>query len=85
MRCFINSSNDERWWLMPRRMGTNTMVLVSVLIQKQALEEIDELVRQGMFPSRSEAIRYAIRRLLAKELKRPINDDYPDEIFLIGR
>jgi Arc/MetJ-type ribon-helix-helix transcriptional regulator len=70
---------------MPRGRGTNTMELVSAHIQKQALEEIDELVRQGMFPSRSEAIRYAIRKLLAKELKRPINDDYPDEVFMIGR
>jgi Arc/MetJ-type ribon-helix-helix transcriptional regulator len=38
-----------------------------------------------MFPSRSEAIRYAIRKLLAKELKRPINDGYPDEVFMMGR
>ncbi len=70
---------------MPRRKGTNTMVLVSMHIQKQALEEIDELVKQGIFPSRSEAIRYAIRKLLAKELKRPINDEYPDEVFMMGR
>jgi Arc/MetJ-type ribon-helix-helix transcriptional regulator len=70
---------------MPRRRGTNTMELVSFHIQKQALEEIDELVKQGVFPSRSEAIRYAIRKLLAKELKRPINDDYPDEVFMMGR
>jgi len=70
---------------MPRRKGTNTMVLVSMHIQKQALAEIDELVKQGIFPSRSEAIRYAIRKLLAKELKRPISDDYPDEVFMIGR
>ncbi len=70
---------------MPRRKGTNTMVLVSMHIQRQALEEIDELVKQGIFPSRSEAIRYAIRKLLAKELKRPINDEYPDEVFMMGR
>jgi len=70
---------------MPRRKGTNTMELISVHIQKQALEEIDELVKQGVFPSRSEAIRYAIRKLLAKELKRPISDEYPDEVFMLGR
>jgi len=70
---------------MPRRKGTNKMELVSMHIQKQALEEIDELVKQGVFPSRSEAIRYAIRKLLAKEgVTKPIND-YPDEIFLLGR
>jgi Arc/MetJ-type ribon-helix-helix transcriptional regulator len=70
---------------MPRRKGTNAMELVSVHIQKQALEEIDELVKQGVFPSRSEAIRYAIRKLLAKEgVGKQIND-YPDEVFMLGR
>jgi Arc/MetJ-type ribon-helix-helix transcriptional regulator len=43
------------------------MILISVHIPKQALEELDELVRQGVFPSRSEAIRIAIRDLLYKE------------------
>jgi Arc/MetJ-type ribon-helix-helix transcriptional regulator len=70
---------------MPRRKGTNTMELVSVHIQKQALEEIDELVKQGVFPSRSEAIRYAIRKLLAKEGVTKTINDYPDEIFMMGR
>ncbi len=70
---------------MPRRKGTNTMELISVHIQKQALEEIDELVKQGMFPSRSEAIRYAIRKLLAKEGVTKTINDYPDEIFMMGR
>jgi len=70
---------------MPRRKGTNTMELISVHIQKQALEEIDELVKQGVFPSRSEAIRYAIRKLLAKEGVTKTINDYPDEIFMLGR
>jgi Arc/MetJ-type ribon-helix-helix transcriptional regulator len=70
---------------MPRRKGTNTMVLVSMHIQKQALEEIDELVKQGVFPSRSEAIRYAIRKLLAKEGVTKAINDYPDEVFMMGR
>ncbi len=70
---------------MPRRKGTNTMELISVHIQKQALEEIDEMVKQGMFPSRSEAIRYAIRKLLAKEGVTKTINDYPDEIFMMGR
>ncbi len=46
---------------------------------------MNELVKQGIFPSRSEAIRCAIRKLLAKELKRPISDEYPDEVFMMGR
>jgi len=70
---------------MPRRKGTNTMELISVHIQKQALEEIDELVKQGVFPSRSEAIRYAIRKLLAKEGVTKTINDYPDEVFMMGR
>jgi len=70
---------------MPRGKNMNKMELVSMYIQKQALKEIDELVKQGVFPSRSEAIRYAIRKLLAKELKRPISDEYPDEVFMLGR
>jgi len=70
---------------MPRGKNTNVMELISVHIPKQILEELDELVRQGVFPSRSEAIRTAIRMLLAKELKRPISDEYPDEIFMMGR
>ena len=70
---------------MPRGKGANVMELISVHIPKQILEELDELVRQGVFPSRSETIRTAIRMLLAKELKRPISDEYPDEIFMMGR
>lgn len=53
---------------MPRTMAKGKkMILISVHIPKQALEELDELVRQGVFPSRSEAIRIAIRDLLYKE------------------
>ncbi len=70
---------------MPRGKGANKMELVSVHIQRQALEEIDEMVKQGMFPSRSEAIRYAIRKLLAKEGVTKTINDYPDEIFMMGR
>ncbi|RFA94626.1 CopG family transcriptional regulator [Pyrobaculum aerophilum] len=32
------------------------------------LEELDELVRRGIFPNRSEAIRAALRDLLYKEV-----------------
>jgi len=40
------------------------MVLISVHIPKPLLDIIDDLVRQGVYPSRSEAIRDAIRLLL---------------------
>jgi Arc/MetJ-type ribon-helix-helix transcriptional regulator len=55
---------------MPRTKSKERMVLISVHLPKQMLEEIDELVKQGVFPSRSEAIRIAIRDLLYKERSR---------------
>ena len=43
------------------------MVLISVHIPVQMLEELNELVKRGAFPSRSEAIRVAIRDLILRE------------------
>jgi Arc/MetJ-type ribon-helix-helix transcriptional regulator len=40
------------------------MVLVTIRITKQMLEEINELVASGKYPSMSEFIRYAIHDLL---------------------
>jgi Arc/MetJ-type ribon-helix-helix transcriptional regulator len=59
------------------------MVLISVHLPKQTLEELDELVRQGVFPSRSEAIRIAIRDLLYRENSR--NKAKNIEGFVVGR
>ena len=44
------------------------MNLISVKIPEAFLEGLDDLVRLGVYPSRSEAIRVAIRDLLRKEL-----------------
>jgi len=55
---------------MPKTKSKEKMVLISVHLPKQMLEEIDELTSQGVFPSRSEAIRIAIRDLLYKERSR---------------
>jgi len=44
------------------------MKLVSVLLPEAYLEGLDELVRSGMYPSRSAAIRVAVRDLLKREL-----------------
>ena len=52
---------------MPKTKAKEKMVLISVHIPKQMLEELDEMVKQGKFPSRSEAIRIAIRDLLYRE------------------
>lgn len=43
------------------------MVLITFHIPEQLLKELDRLVEEGRFPSRSEAIRVAIRDLLIKE------------------
>jgi len=55
---------------MPKTKSKERMILISVHLPKQMLEEIDELTSQGVFPSRSEAIRIAIRDLLYKERSR---------------
>jgi len=52
---------------MPRTVSERKMVLVSLHIPVQMLEELDTLVRSGAFPSRSEAIRVAIRDLILRE------------------
>jgi len=52
---------------MPKTKAKEKMILISVHIPRQMLEELDELVKRGTFPSRSEAIRVAIRDLLIRE------------------
>jgi Arc/MetJ-type ribon-helix-helix transcriptional regulator len=44
------------------------MKLVTVLLPEASLEGLDELVRGSMYPSRSAAIRAAVRDLLKREL-----------------
>ena len=48
-----------------RKVGqSEKMVLISVHVTRQMLKELDELVKRGTFPSRSEAIRTAIYNLV---------------------
>ncbi|MEZ0318622.1 MAG: ribbon-helix-helix domain-containing protein [Pyrobaculum sp.] len=42
------------------------MALISFHVPQTYLEALDELVRLGIYPSRSEAVRAALRELLAK-------------------
>ncbi|NIP67206.1 ribbon-helix-helix protein, CopG family [Candidatus Bathyarchaeota archaeon] len=44
------------------------MRVVSVLFPEEYLKGLDQLVRTGMYPSRSAAIRIAVRDLLKEEL-----------------
>jgi Arc/MetJ-type ribon-helix-helix transcriptional regulator len=55
---------------MPKTVAGKNTVLISVHLPGQMVEELNELVRRGAFPSRSEAIRVAIRDLLLKEKQR---------------
>lgn len=53
---------------MPRSRGQERMSLISVHVPRRMLEELDELVKRGIFPNRSEAIRAALRDLLYREV-----------------
>jgi len=55
--------------------------VVTVKVPKAYLDELNELVKAGLFPSRSEAIRIAIRDLLQRELW-PMRGAKPSEIKL---
>jgi len=55
---------------MPRTKAQEKMVLLSVHLPKQLLEELDRLVAEGVFPSRSEAIRTAVWDLVRRESQR---------------
>jgi len=44
------------------------METVSIWLPEASIEGLEDLVRMGMYPSRSSAIRTAIRDLLKKEI-----------------
>ena len=48
-----------------------TMKLVTVKLPAALVEGIDELIRGGMYPSRSAAVRAAVRDLVKNEVWRP--------------
>ncbi len=60
---FVSYSNGKI-----KKVFNGIMNLISVKIPETFLEGLDDLVRLGVYPSRSEAIRVAIRDLLRKEL-----------------
>ncbi len=49
-------------------MGSRTMRLITVKMSDIYVKGLDKLVETGMYPSRSEAIRVAVRDLLRREL-----------------
>ena len=52
---------------MPKTKAKEKMILISVHLPRQMINELDEMVKQGRFPSRSEAIRVAVRDLILRE------------------
>jgi len=48
----------------------DTVKLVTVKLPEGLIKGLDDLVRQGMYPSRSSAIRAAVRDMLKRELWR---------------
>jgi len=54
-------------------LTTDDLVVVSFKIKRSVIEKLDKLVDKGVFPSRSEAIRYAILILISKLQKEMLN------------
>ena len=52
---------------MPKTKSKEPMVLITFHIPLKMLKALDKLVEEGIFPSRSEAIRAAIRDLIVRE------------------
>jgi len=50
--------------------GKNHLKLVTVKLPEALIAGLDDLVRSGMYPSRSSAIRAAVRDMLKRELWR---------------
>jgi len=49
---------------MPKSINNEKMEMVSIHIPKQMLEQLDQMVKLGIYPSRSEVIRAAVREFL---------------------
>ncbi|AIF69586.1 transcriptional regulator [Palaeococcus pacificus DY20341] len=61
---------------MPRKMK-----IISVQLPQSLINAIDTLVRRGVYPNRSEAIRTAIRDLVKKELyQTEIEEERPEYV-----
>jgi len=53
---------------MPKKDPNSRMVLISVHIPKRILDAVNSLVKEGILPNRSEAIRMALVMLLEWKL-----------------
>lgn len=46
---------------------TMVMETIQIRLTKKLVEKIDELVKEGFYPNRSEAVRDAVRRLIVEQ------------------
>ena len=69
---------------MPRTKSQEKMVLISVHLPRQLLEELDKLVKKGVFPNRSEAIRFLLREGVLR-LSQGVEGEEEDAEMMIGR
>jgi Arc/MetJ-type ribon-helix-helix transcriptional regulator len=60
-------------------MEHSDMKLITVNIPKAYLEDLEELVKVGMYSSRSEAIRIAVRDLIWDEFLENLNESNPKQ------
>ena len=49
------------------QQGNENMERVTLRIPKQQIEEVEQMVETGEYPNRSEAIRSAVREMLAEQ------------------
>jgi len=52
---------------------TNEFIVISFKARKRLIDKLDRLVENGVFPSRSEAIREAINMLITKYANTNVN------------
>lgn len=64
---YLEKAKQEASSIRAQRREHEKMVLISFHLPKSMLDELDELVKMGKFPNRSEAIRVAIRDLILRE------------------
>ena len=61
------------------------MELVTFLLPEACLEGLEELIRQGIYSSRSAAIRFAVRDLLKRELWQQERETLKEEVAMINK
>jgi len=61
--------------------GKENLKLVTVHLPRSYIRMLDSLVREGLYSSRSEAIRIAVRDLIKKEMWYIINSSKPEVII----